>query len=113
MDSLAEDAKAAMLDLELHRLHYTYSMIDFETFREDYRYVYRNMGSSPHSVAPLMWRNRAVQANMYVLDASDSNLIYLPSGLNRAATSFPVSPSSPNLRASSKVFGSDTGPKHP
>ena len=86
MDSLAEDAKAAMLDLELHRLHYTYSMIDFETFREDYRYVYRNMGSSPHSVAPLMWRNRAVQANMYVLDASDSNLIYLPSGLNRAAT---------------------------
>ena len=86
MDSLAEDARAAMLDLELHRLHYTYSMIDFETFREDYRYVYRNMGSNPHSVAPLMWRNRAVQANMYVLDASDSNLIYLPSGLTREAT---------------------------
>jgi len=86
MDSLVDDAKGAILDFELHRLHYTYSMIDLHTFREDYRYVYLNGGSAAHSVAPLLWRNRAVQANMYVLDAANSNLIYLPSGITREAT---------------------------
>lgn len=80
-----EDASSAVLDFQLHRLHSTYSMIDFETFREDYRYVYQNTGTAPHSVLPLLWRDRAVQANMYVLDAENNNLVYLPSEMNRDA----------------------------
>lgn len=84
-DPLVEDAKSAIVDFDLHRLHQTYIMVDFETFREDYRYIYRNASISPHSVAPLLWRNRAVQANMYVLDKSGGNLIYLPHDLSNAA----------------------------
>ncbi len=79
-----EDAALSILDLELHRLHYTYSLIDQGTVREDYRYIFRNRGKVSHSAVPLLWRRREVQANMTVLDASNSNLVYLPSESNRA-----------------------------
>ena len=85
-DPLVVDAKDAILDFELNRLHETYVMVDFETFREDYRYIYRNAGTMPHSVAPLLWRNRGVQANMYVLDRAGANLIYLPHGMSTSAS---------------------------
>ena len=86
MDPIVEDASGSIRDFELHRLHYTYSMIDLGTFKEDYRYVYRNGGNHAHRIVPLLWRWREVQANMYVLDQSNSNLIYLPSEVNRMAT---------------------------
>jgi len=85
-DPLVSDARDAILDFELNRLHQTYVMIDFETFREDFRYIYRNGGIVPHSVAPLLWRNRGVQANMYVLDQAGANLIYLPHEMSISAT---------------------------
>ena len=84
-DPLVADARDAILDFELNRLHQTYVMIDFETFREDFRYIYRNGGIVPHSVAPLLWRNRGVQANMYVLDRAGANLIYLPHEMSISA----------------------------
>src|SRR5436190_6725135 len=85
MDPIVGDASRAIDELELHRLHYTYSLVDLRTFREDYRYVYRNADTRPHRVVPLLWRWREIQANMVVLDAADENLIYLPTGITRQA----------------------------
>jgi len=86
LDDIVQDAASSLEDLELSRLHYTYVMTDLTTFREDYRYVYRNTGRTDHRIVPLLWRWREVQANMYVLDEEDSNLVYLPSGETRRAT---------------------------
>src|SRR5437773_12323149 len=85
MDPIVGDPSRAIDELELHRLHYTYSLVDLRTFREDYRYVYRNADTRPHRVVPLLWRWREIQANMVVLDAADENLIYLPIGITRQA----------------------------
>src|SRR2546425_6240389 len=82
-DPLVTDGAQGIKDFELHRLHYANSMIDLWTFGEDYRYVFRNGGGSDHRVAPLLWRWRMVQANMYVLDAENKNLVYLPSRIAR------------------------------
>lgn len=87
MDELVGEAPRAVLDLQLHRLHYTYSMLDLEMFREEFRYIFRNEGDRKVRLAPLLWRWRQVQANMYVLDSANSNLVYLPNELGRQATS--------------------------
>ncbi len=83
MVDLAQDASNSLNDLELSRLHYTYEMVDFRTSREDFRYIFQNKGPRPHRIAPLAWRWREIQANMYVLDAGNANLIYLPSDETR------------------------------
>lgn len=78
-DKLAQDAAEALADIRIERVHYTYSLHDFETFHEDYRYVFRNTSARPHRILPLLWREREVQANMFVFGADGTNLIYLPS----------------------------------
>ncbi len=82
-------ADAAVLnELRVVRLHYTYAIRDFNTFREDLRYVYLMPDSQTPVVLPLIWRSRVIQANMVVLDGSGRNLVYLPSraGDNFTAT---------------------------
>ncbi len=86
MDPIVEDAAGAVDDFSLERLHYTYSMIDLATFREDYRYLVRNRGEVHHKAVPLLWRWREVQANMTALDPSNANLVYLPSQVTIEAT---------------------------
>lgn len=67
----------AIRNLVVNRLHYTYSVQDFFTFREDYRYVYSGVGNL--TTLPLLWREREIQANMVTLDDANRNLVYLPS----------------------------------
>ncbi len=74
-----EDGARSLEDLHIERVHYTYFLQDFKTFHEDYRYVFRNPTERPHAVLPLLWREREVQANMFVVDAKGVNLIYVPS----------------------------------
>src|SRR2546422_6080403 len=69
---------AALSQLVVNRLHYTYSVQDLYTFREDYRYVFSRVGKLRK--LPLQWREREIQANMVTLDANNRNLVYLPSG---------------------------------
>lgn len=64
-------------ELVVSRLHYTYTVKDFFTFREDYRYVYSQVDGLRR--LPLLWREREIQANMVTLDEENRNLIYLPS----------------------------------
>ena len=71
------DDPAALGQLVVNRVHYTYSVQDLYTFREDYRYVYSEVGSLRK--LPLLWREREIQANMVTLDAANRNLVYLPS----------------------------------
>ena len=85
MDKVVEDVANGIRDWELSRLHYTHEMVDLNTFREDYRYVFRNAGTRSLKAVPLLWRRRHVQANMYVRDAADANLVYLPSELTNLA----------------------------
>src|SRR2546422_5526146 len=68
---------AALRQLAVNRVHYTYSVQDLFTFREDYRYVYSDVGLLRK--LPLLWREREIQANMVTLDAGNRNLVYLPS----------------------------------
>lgn len=64
--------------LSVPRLHYAYTVRTFESYREDYCYLYKNWQSL--RVVPLFWRLREIRANEVVTDAAKHAIPTLPSG---------------------------------
>ena len=74
---LWQNQVSLLRQLRVDRIHYTVTIVDSSSYREDYRYVFTPVKGL--RILPLSWRLREVQANMLTTDASGRNLVYLPS----------------------------------
>jgi hypothetical protein len=68
---------ALLRQISVRRVHYTRTILDLSTYREDYRSVYSIVFGL--RILPLAWRSRQVQSNMVVTNGEGHNLVYLPS----------------------------------
>jgi hypothetical protein len=68
----------ALTKVYMQRVHTTLTIDDFDCITEDVRYVFYNEGDTPVSLLPLPARERTIQRNMKVEDASHRTLVFIP-----------------------------------
>ena len=83
-EQVAREAHLILTRLAVRRLHYTYHVTSFGTFRETWRYTYSDFEGL--SALPLFWRRGEVQTNMVVTDAEGRLLPTAPSGIGARYT---------------------------
>ena len=78
-DTATLDLYYALTKVDPQRVHITLTIDDFDCITEVRRYVFYNKGDNPVSLLQLPARERKTQRNMKVEDASNRDLVFIPS----------------------------------